>query len=132
MFGINKQAKYDSWLTVGLTVGNDRTYRGTYPLGSVGEQFSAWSETKGLSMSDGGIFWLDPRQGPSMENPYGASGRKDWWAKQHPAANIVIAQLTVAKDSSFIAQINCQGHTKTGGNCESLQWELPRKHSDGT
>jgi hypothetical protein len=115
-YPMGKKSKFDSWLTVGLTTGDSSS-----ALGSVGESFDGWSETKGLTTSDGGIFWMDPRNGPSMKKPYGASGSEDWWAKQHAAAHIVIAQLTVAKGSSFDAQVNIQGHTKTGGNCESLQ-----------
>ena len=121
-------AQYDSWLTVGMTQAETAS-----ALGVIGDDMAAWSESKGLSTSDGAVFWVDPSEGPSQTNPAGARGNPiDWWAKKHGTGHIVIAQLTVASDSTFDAQVNCQGHTVNGGSCASMQpallQRLPASH----
>ena len=58
-YPMGKKSKFDSWLTVGLTTGDSSS-----ALGSVGESFDGWSETKGLSTSDGAVFWMDPMACP--------------------------------------------------------------------
>lgn len=67
------KAKFDSWLTVGITGGDN-----SHKMGMVGIDFSKWTETSALASTNGAIFWMNPPAGPSMRN-----------------SNIVIAQLTV-------------------------------------
>ena len=42
------ESQYDSWLTVGLTTGN-----GGSQLSSIGVDFTAWTETSALTVTDG-------------------------------------------------------------------------------
>jgi hypothetical protein len=94
-FEASPTAQYDSWLTVGLTEGllsNE--------IASTGVAFDAcvdpwdsclvWEYNQPLVITDGAMFWLEPDDGPS-------------------GAYIVIAQVTVATGTSFVASVNLQG-----------------------
>ena len=52
---INADSQWDSWLTVGVTEGNVRN-----EISSIGVDWSAWTQDKGMSIDDGAIFWMDP------------------------------------------------------------------------
>ena len=56
-YAINAECEYDSWLSVGITEGNDSGY-----LSSIGIPFDAWSEQPdgALTVDDGAVFWMDP------------------------------------------------------------------------
>merc|ERR1711871_1141371 len=47
------EVKYDSWLTIGITGGD----------------FKKWTETQGLNITDGAIFYMDPLEGPNGTKP---------------------------------------------------------------
>ena len=54
-YAINAECEYDSWLSVGITEGNDSGY-----LSSIGIPFDAWSEEPdgALTVDDGAVFWM--------------------------------------------------------------------------
>ena len=83
-------AQYDSWLTVGIIDGNSGQ------LASVGIEFGAWSETTGLSIDDGSVFWMQPNDAPG--------------------GDVVVAQLTVPIGSSGTVTMGMQGHATGGGD----------------
>jgi len=89
-FGTNPNAKFDSWLTVGVTDGKLNT------VSSVGIDFSEWTETQGIDVVQGSVFWLDVNSGPTIDR------------------DVVIAQLTVPKGAYFTGVVNAQGQTKAG------------------
>ena len=93
-FSVKAEAKYDSWLTVGMTGGEAPN-----ALGIIGDDVKDWSTKKGLVTSDGAVFWMTPKDGPSSSDCNGAQG------KGSPAGNIVIAQLTVKSGQTFDAQV---------------------------
>jgi hypothetical protein len=70
-FAMKKEAEFDSWLTVGLTQGGTSS-----TLGSVGIDWSTWSESHGIHTGKvgGAVFWMDPIEGPSMSDSNGKAG----------------------------------------------------------
>ena len=84
---ISASVGVDGWLSVGLAEGDSAG-----ALGSVGIDFSAWTADAGLSISNGAVFWMSPRDGPG--------------------GSAVIAQVTVAGD--FTAAVNAQGRSSSG------------------
>ena len=102
-------AKYDSWLTVGVTEGNSQN-----AISSIGIDWDSWtpnwpgppSEAVGqLSVDDGAVFWMDPDDAPSFEQ----------FGDKTP-----VAQLTVRHDSHAIVSINGQGRCVDEG---TEDWE---------
>ena len=88
-------AEYDSWLTIGPD-------DGSYPFTSspgVSDLLVRWSETQGLEITDGAVFWMpddmDDAPGPGP-------------------ASVLVAQLTVLTGSGFTARAKLQGRS-TGG-----------------
>ena len=57
-YAINAECEYDSWLSVGITQGND-----SGSLSSIGIPFDAWSEQPdgALTVDDGAVFWMVTR-----------------------------------------------------------------------
>ena len=88
----------DSWLTVGVTDGTPDT------VSSVGIDFSEWSNTQGIEVTQGSVFWLDLDKAPKK-------GGRD----------ITIAQLTVPAGASFDGKVNAQGSTVAGA--KSKHWD---------
>ena len=82
-------AASDSWLTVGLTEGDDQSV-----LSAVGLDFDSWTETAALTSADGAVFWLNPSNGPS--------------------GTVTVAQLTVPSGSSGIVTMGMQGQSTSG------------------
>ena len=81
---------YDSWLTVGevqWAQGETADH-----LSTVGIDFSDWSATQGLSITNGAVFWMDPNVG-STQDP------------------TLVAQISVPNDSSsqWTAVVNARG-----------------------
>jgi len=70
---------YDSYLTIGNS---------SQGLTAVGTDFPSWS-TDDIAVTDGGLFFPDPSNAPS--------------------GVVLIAQLTVPCDSTFMARVNAQG-----------------------
>ena len=81
-------AQYDSWLTVGITDGD------TGALGTVGIDFGAWTESAGLTVSDGAVFWMQPDSAPSGET--------------------VVAQVTLASGADATVVMGVQGRSAGG------------------
>ena len=54
------EAQWDSYLTVGATIPAGSS------LSSIGIPFSDWTETTGLSVDDGAVFFMDPSVGPKV------------------------------------------------------------------
>ena len=50
-------SQYDSWLALGKTDGSEST---TGLITTIGLDFSAWDETNGITVTDGGLAWTDP------------------------------------------------------------------------
>ena len=85
-------AKYDSWLTVGITAGDT-----TGALSSIGIDFAGWTADAALETSDGAIFFMEPDTGPA------AGGDA-----------IVVAQLTVPPGTAWTANAFLQGRNAEG------------------
>jgi hypothetical protein len=101
--GVNPQflalvpdAEYDSWLTVGVTDSSDAG-----GLSSIGIDFSSWTDSAGLTVDDGSVFWMDPDSAPE--------------------GDVVVAQLTVASGSSGTVTMGMQGHSTQGED-----WDVHR------
>jgi hypothetical protein len=60
LVAVHADAKYDSWLTVGLTSGN-----GGGAISSIDIDYAGWDENGGLTVGDGAIFWMSPDNGPT-------------------------------------------------------------------
>ena len=90
----NKNAAFDSWLTIGITTGNSNN-----AISSIGLVFSKWTIKTGIQTKDGAVFYMNPNLGPSQRK-------------------VVIAQLTIAKTAlpSFSALANFAGRTASYKN----------------
>lgn len=75
--------QYDSWLTVGLTEGDSHS-----SLSSVGVDLTSWSESVGITTSDGAVFWMNPDSAPAT-------------------GSAVVAQLTVPTEATNYAVKLC-------------------------
>jgi len=62
-FSFNAAAEFDSWLTIGTTDENNSD-----ALSIVGTDFNSWTETSGIDVSDGALFFMNPGDGPSRED----------------------------------------------------------------
>ena len=93
-FADSPGAEFDSWLTVGITTGDSGG-----AVSSIGIDFDSWTETQGISASDGAVFWMDPDGGPA-------------------GSDIVLAQLTVPTGSisGGSASMGVQGRSAGGGD----------------
>ena len=92
--------EFDSWLTVGLTEGAGDE------LSNIGIQWPSWTDSTGLQVTDGSVFWMTPQDGPTMTDRDGKTGAAT------EGGDIVVAQLTVKNDQTYTAVINAQGHTQ--------------------
>ena len=95
-------AAYDGWLTVGITEGD-----AAGALGNVGIDWDGWTVDTGLSVSNGAVFWLSPRDGPE--------------------GSAVVAQFTVAGDWS--ASFGAQGRSRMGEDWKAANVSLQGQHS---
>ena len=98
-------AAADSWLTIGETSGNVGV------VTSSGIVFAKWSESKGIDVTQGSVFFVDKKNAPKKTR------------------NIVIAQLTVPKGASFDGTLNAQGQT-IKGSADKL-WDARGVHFHG-
>jgi hypothetical protein len=80
-------AKFDSWITIGITDGDPRN-----KLSTIGIDFNTWSEDSSVLTSDGAVFLMDPREIISHEE-------------------YIIAQLTIPNNIMKIMTVNIQGET---------------------
>ncbi len=80
--------KYDSWLTIGLSEGDNNN-----DLSSIGVNFENWSEQNSLDITNGAVFLMDPEEKIIYGDEY------------------LLAQITVRKNSNPIVVLNVQGKT---------------------
>eukprot|EP01052_Picozoa_sp_SAG31_P044562 SAG31_NODE_7818_length_1590_cov_1.079812_1_plen_376_part_10 len=93
---------YDSWLTIGMTEGNVHN-----DLASIGIPWDDWTESQGLSVDDGAVFYMNPGDGPSFMGQ---------------DAGIVIAQLTLSTPGTTLhAQVGAQGRSLN----DAPDWDQP-------
>jgi len=85
---LNREANYDSWLTIGITEGDTNNR-----LSAIGIDFDSWTIHNGLIIDNGAVFVMEPELNIVNGNEY------------------VIGQLTLLTDSKFTAIVNVQGKT---------------------
>jgi hypothetical protein len=99
---VNADTAFDSWLTVGIT---DSDAAGK--LGSIGINWSSWTESTNLFSNDGAVFWMNP---------------------DGPSGDAVLAQLTIPSttfDAGTTAQALLQGRSTTGEDWqEQVTWRI--------
>jgi len=88
LLGIEPDSRFDSWLTVGITDGDNENL-----ISSVGIDFSQWTDTQALHITDGAVFVLNPELVIIDNNEY------------------IIGQITVRTGSNYVASFNAQGKT---------------------
>ena len=90
-FGFSS-AEWDSWLTVGITAGD-----GAGELSNIGIDWDPWDGSPSfgttLSAETGGVFWLNPNNGPAL------------------SSSVVVGQITVPSGSTFTVKLNAQGRS---------------------
>jgi len=108
-------AKFDSWLTIGITDGS----KGLASAGLNGA-WVGWSETKGIDSSNAGIFWMAPKKSTAT-------------AENGP---ITIGQLTLKRDFAGIVKMTVVGKTNSKGKnnfrVEGVTWHIGKGSSSGT
>ena len=88
IMNIYPDTKYDSWLTIGLSDGDNNN-----DLSSIGVNFEDWSEEKSLDVTNGAIFLMDPEEKIVDGDEY------------------LLGQMTVRENSNPIVVLNVQGKT---------------------
>eukprot|EP01044_Picomonas_judraskeda_P007142 COSAG03_NODE_751_length_5994_cov_17.493130_6_plen_153_part_00 len=89
-------AEFDSFVTIGM--GGPALSTGA--LSSIGIDFAAWTETAGLNLRDGAVFFRDRDHGAEVEP-------------------VVFMQLTVPTGTQFSGQLSAQGRAFVGEDWES-------------
>jgi hypothetical protein len=101
---------HDSWLTVGLTDGNDKDL-----ISHIGIDWASWTEEQGLTVDNGAIFWMNPDDGPTPTDTDGPGPGS-------VAGNIVVAQITLPEAHEATLTLSAQGRTDgESPSRESLQ-----------
>jgi len=95
---INRDSEYESWLTIGITDGDQGN-----KLGTIGIDFESWSVDSPLSIRNGAIFLLDPNEDPRNNG------------------EIIIGQLTIPSARYEEAIINVQGKLNDGSSWEQYE-----------
>ena len=113
--GVGLCAVADSWLTVDETDGGQDGDFGN--VKSVGIDFSQWSETKGLDVSNGAVLVADASKAPGVKK------------FNDDPETIVIAQLTVKEGASFDGQVNAHGQNTKDASQKS--WAVHGIHFHG-
>lgn len=94
IISIFPDAKYDSWLTIGITDGDQHN-----KLSSVGIDFDNWDRGNSILVDNGAIFTMDPLDIINKnKNEY------------------VIGQLTILNDETTSINVNIQGKTNYIGD----------------
>ena len=96
-------SEFDSWLTVGMTDGSSTTAIASTP----DFPWDSWTESQALSVSEGGVFWMDPNDGPVQ------------------GEDVTFAQLTLSADawnSGGTAQATLQGQSTVGCGGLAHRW----------
>ena len=84
------EALYDSWITIGITDGNRENL-----LSTIGVDFDKWTETNGITTTNGAVFVMDPQE-VLEENEY------------------IIAQMTIPNNVRETMTVNVQGEERYG------------------
>ena len=84
-------AEFDSWLTIGITEGDS-----SGAISSIGVDFTSWSLTQGLQISNGAVFMMSPDDGPE--------------------GNVVVAQITSNVGMTRQMSIAAQGRSRGGAD----------------
>jgi len=100
LISINPDSEYDSWLTIGITDGDQSN-----KLGTIGIDYEFWSVDSPLSIRDGAIFLLDPTEEHTGE--------------------IIIGQLTIPVSRHEEAIINVQGKLNDGSSWIQYDIQFP-------
>jgi hypothetical protein len=102
LVNINSESGYDSWLTIGITDGNLND-----EIMTIGIDFSSWTETNGIQVTDGAVFTLDPEENIVEGDEY------------------VVAQITIPNKRTTSLTLNAQGKTNCGDDCDvrNLSWK---------
>ena len=103
LIDLNPELAFDSWLTIGITTGASTS---SDKLAMVNLGLQSWSATQGVVCDNGAMFYLDPADGPTLEDRDGPIGPRD------DRGEIVVAQLTVPNEGSYTVRMNAQGRTK--------------------
>ena len=90
--GVDGDAAYDSWLTIGITEGDIHN-----ELSSVGIDFQSWTETTGIYTTNGAVFTMNA-DGVTVTKP-----------------EYVVAQITISDDQKEDIILNAQGKL----NCDN-------------
>ena len=93
------EAAFDSWITIGGT--SCGTLCG---ISAENMDLDSWTDTQGLNVTNGALFFMDPSKGPALTDRLGDG--------QAQRGEVVIAQLTVPAGGRYSAKINAQGHAK--------------------
>lgn len=99
-FAYSAAAASDSWLSVGVTGGNNAG-----AIASIGIPFDRWNENSAMAVDDGAVFWMDPTAAQSV---------------MHGEA-VQIAQITTRTGDLWTAVVNAQGKNKHLEN--RMDWE---------
>ena len=85
IISIFPDALYDSWLTIGISDGDNDN-----KLSTIGIDFNEWSEIKPITTSNGAVFSLDPNEGEN-KNEY------------------IVGQITIRDNLIDVMTVNVQG-----------------------
>jgi hypothetical protein len=112
----------DSWLTVGLTEGDPSSM-----LSSIGIDWVSWTETHGVTVDNGAVFWMSPDDGPTSFDVDGKGPLNGNFRGQFGlmAGNIVVAQITLLETHQATLKLNAQGRTtaRMSSNSAEGNWE---------
>eukprot|EP01047_Picozoa_sp_COSAG01_P046071 COSAG01_NODE_4295_length_5165_cov_49.577971_5_plen_393_part_00 len=88
-------ARYDSWLTVGLTAGDPGR-----KLSTIGQDWGQWLMTRGVSCSNCAVFWMDPTRTTATRD----------------AGPVVLGQVTLPSGTSTSVELGLSGKLKDGSS----------------
>ena len=92
----NRNARWDSWMTIGETGGNPHG-----DISAIGFDFTTWNTTE-FDSDDGAVFFMNP------DNPNAPS------AGTSPSFEAAVAQLTIPTGQDVYASVSLQGRAKQG------------------
>eukprot|EP01043_Picozoa_sp_COSAG02_P021179 COSAG02_NODE_1069_length_14810_cov_6.729998_7_plen_637_part_00 len=105
-FAMMPDAEFDSFLTIGL----DGPSVVPGALSSVGIDFTSWTESNGMTLQDGAVFFMDPDHGAEAEP-------------------VAFMQLTVRAGTQFSGQLSAQGRSFVGEDWESKNLQFSNSAS---
>jgi len=111
-FSYSPQSQYDSWLTIGITTGDQAA-----KISQVGMAFDIWNEQNALlSAPDtgGSVFWMDPDQATeSVVTSYGT--------RKMTIAQLTLRTVQTSARCAFDTQGRSVGHSMQGAGV--ADWE---------